>query len=56
MGHTCKYDLLCKVAVLANFDSCVVDRHLCGEPCVHRDKKGCQGDCTQVSRFHEYRY
>ncbi|KAF5362168.1 hypothetical protein D9756_002245 [Leucocoprinus leucothites] len=29
---------------------CVVDFHLCGAPCIHRDKKGCQQDCTQMAR------
>ncbi|KXN92377.1 hypothetical protein AN958_06995 [Leucoagaricus sp. SymC.cos] len=28
---------------------CVVDLHLCGEPCIYGDKKGCQTKCTQMA-------
>ncbi|KAF9525383.1 hypothetical protein CPB83DRAFT_772200, partial [Crepidotus variabilis] len=27
---------------------CVVEDHLCGEPCILKDKIGCLGECTQV--------
>ncbi|KAJ7016426.1 hypothetical protein C8F04DRAFT_981687 [Mycena alexandri] len=29
---------------------CVVGRHLCGEPCVLEDKKGCMKKCTKVAK------
>lgn len=28
---------------------CIVDLHLCGEPCKYQDKKGCQTKCTQMA-------
>ncbi|KAJ3570940.1 hypothetical protein NP233_g4078 [Leucocoprinus birnbaumii] len=28
---------------------CVVDQHLCGEPCLYQDKKGCQTKCTKMA-------
>ncbi|PPQ72320.1 hypothetical protein CVT26_007277 [Gymnopilus dilepis] len=27
---------------------CIVEDHLCGEPCTLKDKAGCLGECTQV--------
>jgi hypothetical protein len=31
--------------------SCVVNAHLCGEPCILSGKRGCLDDCTKVSRL-----
>ena len=41
--------ILCTISLHSHTHfRCVVDLHLCGEPCELRGKKGCQGECTKV--------
>lgn len=49
LENTCMY--LSDVTRLSNILSnirCVVEIHLCGQPCKLQDKGGCSGECTKV--------
>src|SRR6266702_89276 len=51
-GHPGKHmyvNRLRQTAFFSSEDSCVVNDHLCGEPCKLLGKRGCLEECTKVS-------
>lgn len=48
MDRTCRILTFCLKFTILTSPSCDVNEHLCGKSCARKDRKGCQGGCTQV--------